>query len=146
MTRQILEFAAVLAATLFAGAATYINAVEHPARLSCGTSIAVTQWVPSYRRATVMQASLATVAALSALARGLLGEGRLWLWGATAIFAVIPFTLIVILPTSNRLHDPSLKRESAETQRLLVRWGRLHAVRSILGVIAAILFIWAAVG
>ena len=50
---------AILACALFAGAAVYINLVEHPARLSCGTEIAARQWAPSYKRATVMQASLA---------------------------------------------------------------------------------------
>jgi hypothetical protein len=34
-----LELISVLACTLFTGAAFYITAVEHPARLSCGTDI-----------------------------------------------------------------------------------------------------------
>jgi hypothetical protein len=50
---------AAVSAGIFAGAAIYINAVEHPARLSCGTELAVREFVPSYRRATVMQATLA---------------------------------------------------------------------------------------
>lgn len=46
MTLQIIELLAVLACTLFTGAAVYITAVEHPARLSCGTQIAATEWAP----------------------------------------------------------------------------------------------------
>ena len=61
MGPQLIELIAVLACTLFSGAALYITAVKHPARLSCGTEIALTQWAPSYKRATVMQASLAVV-------------------------------------------------------------------------------------
>ena len=146
MTLELLEFVAVFACTLFAGAAIYINAVEHPARLSCGTEIAARQWAPSYKRATVMQVPLAVVAALSGLACGLLGDGPLWLWGSAAIFAVIPFTLVVILPTNHRLLDPGLDSSSAETRQLLERWGALHAVRSVLSVVASILFLWAAIG
>ena len=47
---------AAVCAGLFAGAAIYINAVEHPARLSCGNEVALREFAPSYRRATVMQA------------------------------------------------------------------------------------------
>jgi hypothetical protein len=54
---SLIQFIAVLATTFFAGAAVYINLVEHPARMSCSTEIAMAVWAPSYRRATVMQAS-----------------------------------------------------------------------------------------
>jgi hypothetical protein len=53
---MMLELLATLAAGLFSGASIYINLVEHPARMQCGTVLAVAQWGPSYKRATVMQA------------------------------------------------------------------------------------------
>jgi hypothetical protein len=56
---MLLTILAILCAGLFAGAAIYITAVEHPARLACGLTIAVKTFVPSYYRAAVMQASLA---------------------------------------------------------------------------------------
>jgi uncharacterized membrane protein len=141
---EVLELAAVLASTLFAGAAVYINLVEHPARLSCGTEVAVRQWVPSYKRATAMQVPLAIVATLAGVARAMVGDGMLWLVGAALIFAVIPFTAIVILPTNNQLLAPGRDQASAETRQLLESWGRLHAVRSALSVAASVLFIMAA--
>jgi uncharacterized membrane protein len=139
----LIELLAILACTLFAGAALYITLVEHPARLSCGTEIAATQWGPSYKRATVMQVSLAVTATLLGVIRGTQGGGTVWYWAAALIFAVIPFTLIVILPTNHRLMDPKRDIRSAETRQLLERWGRLHAVRSVLALCAATLFIWA---
>jgi len=54
---------ATFAAGLFTAAAIYITFVEHPARISCGSALAVTEFGPSYKRATVMQASLALVGA-----------------------------------------------------------------------------------
>src|SRR2546426_431842 len=48
-----LEFLATFCCAIFAGAAIYINAVEHPARMSCGTSAALAEWAPSYTRATI---------------------------------------------------------------------------------------------
>jgi hypothetical protein len=144
VTPPLLELLAVLACTLFTGAAVYITAVEHPSRLSCGTEIAATQWKPSYRRATVMQVSLAVAAALFGIARGVQGGGPLWFGAAVLIVAVVPFTLIVIRPTNNRLLDPHRDPRSDETLQLLKSWGRLHRVRSVLGIAASILFVWAA--
>jgi hypothetical protein len=141
---DILTLTATLACVLFAGAAIYINLVEHPARLSCGTEIAARQWAPSYQRATVMQASLAVVAGVAGLVRWLQSGRVVWLWGAAAILAVVPVTLIVIFPTNRRLREPGRDLASAETRALLVTWGRLHAIRSVLGLTASVLFILAA--
>ena len=41
---MILELIAALATAIFAGAAIYINLVEHPARMECGTAAAVREW------------------------------------------------------------------------------------------------------
>jgi hypothetical protein len=124
---------ATLAAGLFAGAAVYITFVEHPARMSCGTAVAIVQFRPSYRRATVMQASLAVVGAVAGAAQWVAGGGLAWLAGGLTLGAVVPYTLLVILPTNEHLLDDSLDQRAPEAKALLVRWGRLHAVRSALG-------------
>jgi len=143
MMAELIEFVAVLACTLFTGAAIYIVAVEHPARLSCGTEIAITQWAPSYSRATIMQAPLAVIAGSCGILRGIQGGGHLWVWAATLILAVVPFTLVVVRPTNARLLDVR-DRRSDETLQLLKSWGRLHTVRTVLSAAASLLFIWAA--
>jgi uncharacterized membrane protein len=63
-----------------------------------------------------------------------------WLWGAALLFSVVPFTLIAIMPTNKALLDPGLQRSSPIAEALLVKWGRLHAVRSIAGISAFVLF------
>ena len=78
--RQLAEFIAVLACSLFAGAAVYVNLVEHPARMECGVELAATEFPPSYRRASIMQATLAALGLLSSVAAWLAGAhsgGRL---------------------------------------------------------------------
>ena len=130
------ELLATLTAGLFTGAALYITLVEHPARLSCGSVIAVTEFRPSYKRAAVMQATLALVGAVAAIARWAMGSALGWLIGGILLGAVIPFTLLVILRTNKRLLDPSLRVDSPETALLLTRWGRLHAVRTGLSLVA----------
>jgi Domain of unknown function (DUF1772) len=143
--RQIAEFVAVLSCSLFTGAAVYINLVEHPARMECGVEIAATEFAPSYRRATIMQASLAALGLLSSIAAWLAGATFWWLIGGVMLGAVMPFTLIVILPTNKLLLSPTLDRRSVDAERLLARWGALHAVRSILSGLALLLFLYLAI-
>ena len=142
----ILELIATLAAGLFSGASIYINLVEHPARMECGTAAALSQWAPSYKRATVMQASLGAVGFLSAIGAWILRAGTLWLLGGVLFGLVIPFTLIVILPTNRKLLSPSLDKESSEARTLLDRWNRLHAVRSVLCFASFVVFVLALTG
>jgi uncharacterized membrane protein len=132
----------VLSSTLFAGAAIYINVAEHPARMECGTELAATVFGPSYKRAAAMQVSLALVATGTGLLLSWLMDDRvMWLVGAMVMFAVIPFTLIAIMPTNRQLLDPELDRSSEATRRLLQKWGTLHAVRSILSLAASCIFL-----
>jgi uncharacterized membrane protein len=139
---MLFELIATLCAGLFAGAAIYITFVEHPARLECGTELAVTEFGPSYRRGTLMQASLAAVGLVAALVAWIQGRGLLVLVGGLLLGAVIPFTLVIIFPTNKRLLDPGLDRRSAEAAELLDRWGRLHAIRSVLSAVAFGLLVW----
>jgi hypothetical protein len=143
--RQIAEFVAVLSCSLFSGAAIYITLVEHPARMQCGVEIAATEFPPSYRRATVMQATCAGVGLLSSIATWLAGATVWWLVAGVLLGLVIPFTLIVILPTNKQLLSATLDRRSAQTKRLLARWGMLHAVRSVLSGVALLLFLYLAI-
>ena len=135
------QFVAILTATLFSGAAIYVNLVEHPARMECGTEFAARVFAPSYRRAAVMQAVLASAATIAGIGAWFMDARVAWLVGALLIFAVVPFTIIAIRPTNNQLLDPALDRKSEAARRLLTRWGRLHAVRSILALAASVIFL-----
>jgi hypothetical protein len=138
---QIAEFVAVLACSLFTGAAVYVNLVEHPATMLCGVEIAATEFAPSYRRATVMQATCAAVGLLASFIAWLTGASVWWLVAGALLGSVIPFTLIVILPTNKRLLSPTLDKASSQTEHLLARWGALHAVRAVLSGVAMLLFL-----
>jgi len=136
-----MEFIATLSCALFAGAAVYINAVEHPARMSCGTEPAVTEWAPSYKRATWMQAPLAVVGLMSAVIAWLAGSSAWWLVGGILLGLVVPFTLVVIMPTNKRLLSSDLDKRSEEARKLLEKWNVLHGVRTTLSVVALVLFL-----
>jgi hypothetical protein len=135
----LLGLLATFCTAIFAGAAIYINLVEHPARIELGTAAAVRQWRPSYRRATLVQASLAGAAFLSSLGAWLIERSIAVLAAGIAIGFVIPFTLIVIFPTNRQLEDPALDPGSLSTASLLAKWNRLHAVRSVASLLALVI-------
>ena len=143
---MIPQIVATLASGIFSGAAVYINFVEQPARLSCGVQLAVTEWRPSYKRGTLMQAPLALIGSLSALISWWFDRGLAWLIGGLLLLLIIPFTLVVILPTNKRLESQDLDLSLEEAGCLLRRWGRLHAVRSILSGAAFLVFLFTLIG
>jgi len=139
---RVLSLVAVLAASLFAGAALYINVAEQPARLTLDTRSAAAQWAQSYMRATWMQAPLALVSLLCGIAVWLM-TGRVgWLVAAVLIGLVVPFTLLGIMPTNRSLLLHGRDLGSPDTRALLERWGRLHAVRTALSLVATIQYLW----
>ena len=50
------------------------------------------------------------------------------------------YTLLGIMPTNNLLKDRGIDKSANSTRALLVKWGNLHLVRSILSLIAFAIF------
>jgi hypothetical protein len=143
---QAFQFLATFCAALFSGAALYINLVEHPARMGLDTRAAATQWSPSYKRATWMQAPLALLSFLGGAGVWLMGAAVGWLVAGVLIGLVVPFTIFVIMPTNHKLMTPGRDLGSAETRSLLASWGKLHAVRTALSLLAMVLYTWLLLG
>ena len=139
--QEMAKLLATFCCGLFAGAAIYINLVEHPARVECGTELAITEFRPSYRKATVIQAALAAIGTITAITAWFTGASLWWIVGGTFFGSVIPFTLIVIFPTNKELLSATLDKNSEKAQQLLSRWNKLHAVRSLLSSIALVIFL-----
>ena len=143
MRLAALSIAATLVTTvMFTAWALYIMLVEHPARVASGPAAGRAQFRPSYHRAAPWQASFAAITLLSGGLAAMLTGHWAWLAGALAVSAVIPLTLVVIRPTNQRLLSAEPLAD-AETLRLLDRWGRLHAVRTALGVAGLLAFLFA---
>ena len=134
---------AFLSAAAFAGAALYVNIAEQPARLALDDKNLLAQWKPSYAHGKYMQAGLAMVSGvLGLIVAWQTGDWR-WTVGALLILANWPFTLLGIAPTNNKL-DAIATSDAGPTSRSLVeKWGRLHAVRTVLGIAATLAYSWA---
>ena len=135
------ELTATLSSGLFAGASVYINLVEHPARMQAGTQVALSEFAPSYKKATVTEVSLAIAGFLGALVAWRSRSDARWLIGGGLLVSVIPFTALAILPTNKQLLDPATADDPDLAERLLTRWGRLHAVRSVLSLASLLTFL-----
>ncbi|MDK1378330.1 MULTISPECIES: DUF1772 domain-containing protein [unclassified Sinorhizobium] len=135
---------ALLTASVFFGAAIYINVAEQPARLGLDDRSALAEWGPAYRRGFEMQASLAVVSGLLGAAAWWQTGNPLWGLGAAVIILNWPYTLLVVMPVNRRLEATRPEEANDETRALLMRWGKLHAGRSALGAIAAAIYLLAA--
>ena len=139
-----LELAAVMIAAAFTSAAFYINFVEHPARMKLPIGAALTQWKPAYQAGFVMQATLAVLGGGAALGAAWLNGDTRWAIGGVLLIANWPYTLIVILPLNNKLMAIAPESANEEARAMLERWNALHAGRTALGALAAIVLSWAA--
>ena len=66
-----------------------------------------------------------------------------FLIGALLIIAPWPWTLIVIKPVNDALLATELGKAGSQSRALIVKWGRIHAVRTAMGVLATAAFFWA---
>ena len=66
-----------------------------------------------------------------------------WLIGAALILADWPYTLFIIMPTNKELEATSAEATHETIRGLIQQWGRLHAVRSALGLAATLAYLWA---
>ena len=136
---------ALTAAAIFTGAAFYVNKVEQPARLSLDDRALLTEWRPSYKRGAAMQAPLALLGfALGLIAWWPTGHPG-FLIGAIAMIAPWPWTLIAIKPVNDTLQATIPDNAGSQTRALVIKWGVLHGVRTVMGTLTIVAFLWACV-
>lgn len=141
----VLPIAALMFATLFAGAALYISLVEHPARLGLADGPLLAQWQPSYKRALPIQSGLAIAGGVAGLIVGYVSADWRCFAGSVLLLANWPFTLLIIMPVNKPLMAMQIPQAGPESRAMLLRWGWLHNVRSALGAGAMLTFAWALV-
>jgi hypothetical protein len=140
---MVFGLVALIGAAIFTGAALYVNVAEQPARLLLDDRALLTEWKPSYRRGAAMQAPLALVGCLLGLIAWWQTSQPGFLIGAVAIIAPWPWTLIGIKPTNDALLATEPDQAGLQTRALVLKWGVLHGVRTALGALATLAFLWA---
>jgi hypothetical protein len=136
--------AALATAAAFTGAAIVISVAEQPARMLLSPRAALDQWAPSYARALPMQGGLAVAGGVLGLVAWQASGGQvLFALGAAACLANWPYTLLVMMPTNKRLQAMQRDKKAENEPRsveLMRKWGKMHAVRGVLGLVATSLF------
>jgi len=136
---------ALTVAAFYSGAASWVSFVEHPARSRLDERAQLEAWKASSVRGTVMQASLAVLGiVLGGVAWYFTGDLR-WLVGALVLLVIRPYALVAIVPVDKALMAISPSEAGPASRALLDRWGRLHAVRTALGLVAMAIFLWATI-
>lgn len=129
----MLSIPALVLSALFSGAAIYVLLVEHPARQKLDSVAQLTQWIPAYRRGTLMQAPLAALSGLAGIAVWWRWGDPWFLAGGALMLAAIAFTFVMMVPLNNALKATPPQNATADTAAKMSRWALLHAVRTLIG-------------
>ena len=140
---MILTSLALATAAAFAGAAAYINLSEQPARLLLDDASLLKEWKPSYAKGLEMQATLAMVSGLLGLAAFYVEQHPAAVLGGVLLLANWPYTMLVMAPNNKALASTPDQDAGPETRARIIRWGKLHAVRTALGIAGASAFVFA---
>jgi Domain of unknown function (DUF1772) len=98
------------------------------------------EWKPAYKRRYHMQASLAVVGFVLGLFAWWTTGTVAFAIGALLIITNWPWTLLAIRPTIRTLMATDESEANADTRALMMKWNRLHAVRTVLGGLAVTTF------
>jgi hypothetical protein len=129
---------ALIAAALFAGAALYVSLCEQPARLLLDDHALLAEWKPAYKHGARMQAPLAIAGFLLGTLAWWQTKDLAWAIGGVLMVANWPVTLLVIMPTNRRL--VATQTAGPESRAMILKWGKLHAIRTGLGLAALLTF------
>lgn len=134
---------ALLVAALFTGAALYLNLVEQAARLGLDDASLLAEWKLSYGRGAIMQASLALIGFAFGVVAWWRGGGWLWLLGGIVLLGNWPYTFLRVMPLDQKIKAFVPGSTEAQLHALVAQWGHLHVVRTLLGALACLIFVWA---
>lgn len=128
-----------IATGIYAGNELYCTLVEQPARLDCGTNAGISHWRKMYSKAAALTTSLSVVSFSSAFGAYYYLNDNNWLAAGLIMLSILPYSYFAQSTTNYALEDPSLEKESVAAKNLLERWGRIQALKALMGFVALVL-------
>jgi hypothetical protein len=138
-------YLALIIAALFTGAAFYVSFAEQPARLSLDDRALLAEWKPAYKRGFAMQAPLALIGFILGIVAGWQTGSTAFFIGGVLLLANWPWTIFGVMPTNKVLMATEPEEAGPDSRALIVKWNRLHSVRTALGCLAILAFLVALV-
>jgi hypothetical protein len=132
---------ALFCCALFAGAATYISLVEHPAIVQGGAELVGSYLLFAKPRPAVFQTSFAAIASLTGLAAGISGAGLWWVLGGVLMGFCTLFYAFAVLPQTHRLLGVDLNGGQAVVSGSIDKLVRLHATQTLASLAALFVYI-----
>ncbi|PKS08415.1 hypothetical protein jhhlp_005126 [Lomentospora prolificans] len=153
---ELYQVVAIVMGALLSGAMVCISILTVPVILQTSThsSQLLTQWVRMFYYGHIQMPStaLATFALYCFITLRRRSSGLPWkahLAAGLVTLAIVPYTLMFMLTTNNTLFDLEAKGRITDTisledaKELVVTWNWLHAVRSMLPLVGALIGSWA---
>ena len=144
-----LDQVAVIAGGLFAGTALCITAVDVPAFQSLGLDEHWRFFPYMYKKAAVTQSTFMIVAGVAGVVHGTRilrasPDRNLWLVAGSVFLGMMPYTLICMLPTNQRIIDDNKRIQLGQQslidtgtrKELLNKWALLHLGRTVGSLVA----------
>ena len=132
---------ALTVAALFTGAALYVGFAEQGARLELDDRALLAEWKPAYKRGFAMQAPLAIISFLLGIVAWWVTGRVTFLVGGLLMFGNWPWTVFGIMPTNKVLMATAVEEAGPPSRSLILKWNRLHSVRTALGALAIAAFL-----
>jgi uncharacterized membrane protein len=133
------KFIAKISTSILAGNAIRCSLIDHPARLECDTNAAIAHWRRMFKIALPTEGGLAVLSFSSILYAYYLEKNNFWLKAGLIVMSILPFSYFAIMPTNNALLDLSKSMEMIRTRKLLVKWGEINTIRSLMAFLALVL-------
>jgi hypothetical protein len=146
-----LKFGAIFASSYFGGASSYCSIVEHPARTETNTKFACVQFKTGFKRVAIYQTTAVIIGSGCSFALYHKKKNILWAVSGAILLSILPITIFIIMPVNNQLFNENFinqidenKEKKEKAEQLLNSWGWRHALRSVCGLIASGVAIYAA--
>jgi Domain of unknown function (DUF1772) len=141
---MIFGLLALMLAAAYSGAAIYISAVEHPARLRLDDNALLTQWKQAYKSGFWVQAPLCVAAGFCAFVAFFVDWDWKWFFGAALILANVLATLYLIAPLCKTLIDAEAGTAAPDIRIHITRWAWAHGVQAAVCAVVTLMFLSAA--